>query len=219
MTQIISIDVRGAFYDPENVPEWANGMTPSEMGITPIPPAVNVADYNDDDIIAVDGDISEWDDLDLNFSLIGNNTNTGLTFDQAGFQNISDNIVAPVFSFLAFDGTYDEAIINTDIIDEYTNNNTTTPTTPDAVIALQVADDDYIDDIIFNNNDTTLTMMTVPYQDMSGNESISGNTAFYGGGIYNTGTLNMENNDPAVPEPTTLLLLLMSLLFAGRRWR
>ena len=51
MTRIISIDVRGAFYDPENVPEWANGMPPSEMGITPIPPAVNVADYNDDGFV------------------------------------------------------------------------------------------------------------------------------------------------------------------------
>ena len=27
------------------------------------------------------------------------------------------------------------------------------------------------------------------------------------------------NTDPAVPEPTTLSLLAMSLLFAGRRWR
>jgi len=51
MTRIISIDVRGAFYDPENVPEWANGMTPTEMGIAPIPPAVNVADYNDDGFV------------------------------------------------------------------------------------------------------------------------------------------------------------------------
>ena len=54
MTRIISIDVRGAFYDPENVPEWANGMTPSEMGITagfPEPPDVSAADYNDDGIV------------------------------------------------------------------------------------------------------------------------------------------------------------------------
>ena len=51
----------GAFYDPENVPEWANGMTPLEMGITPIPPAVNVADYNDDGFVDA-ADYTVWRD-------------------------------------------------------------------------------------------------------------------------------------------------------------
>ena len=35
----------------------------------------------------------------------------------------------------------------------------------------------------------------------------------------NNNTNNTNNTDPAVPEPTTLSLLTMSLLFAGRRWR
>ena len=36
---------------------------------------------------------------------------------------------------------------------------------------------------------------------------------------FNNDTININNTDPAVPEPTTLSLLAMSLLFAGRRWR
>ncbi len=54
----------GAFYDPENVPEWANGMTPSEMGITagfPEPPDVSAADYNDDGIVDA-ADYTVWRD-------------------------------------------------------------------------------------------------------------------------------------------------------------
>jgi hypothetical protein len=54
----------GAFYDPENVPEWANGMTPSEMGITagfPEPPDVSAADYNDDGIVDA-ADCTVWRD-------------------------------------------------------------------------------------------------------------------------------------------------------------
>ena len=91
----------------------------------------NDTNYFGDDIdksfvnVTADGDISEWEDLDVAFSFIGNNTNTGLTFDQAGYQNNSDYI----FSFLAFDGTYDEAIINTDIISENSPSDVPEPTT------------------------------------------------------------------------------------------
>jgi hypothetical protein len=54
----------GAFYDLENVPEWANGMTPSEMGIIagfPAPPDVSAADYNDDGIVDA-ADYTVWRD-------------------------------------------------------------------------------------------------------------------------------------------------------------
>jgi hypothetical protein len=36
--------------------------------------------------------------------------------------------------------------------------------------------------------------------------------------INNNDTI-INNTDPAVPEPTTLSLLTMSLLLVGRRWR
>ena len=54
----------GAFYDPDNVPEWANGMTPLEMGIIagfPEPPGVSAIDYNDDGIVDA-ADYTVWRD-------------------------------------------------------------------------------------------------------------------------------------------------------------
>jgi hypothetical protein len=44
----------------------------------------------------------------------------------------------------------------------------------------------------------------------------SGYDSGYDSGSYDT---IINNTDPAVPEPTTLSLLAMSLLLAARRWR
>jgi hypothetical protein len=39
------------------------------------------------------------------------------------------------------------------------------------------------------------------------------------GTITNNNDIINNNTDPSVPEPTTLSLLVMSLLLVGRRWR
>jgi hypothetical protein len=89
-------------------------------------------------------------------------------------------------------------------------------------------------DIIINNNDNfgdgcpdesniIITTNNDNFGDGCPDESniITNNTITNNTNINNTITnnTNINNTDPAVPEPTTLSLLAMSLLFAGRRWR
>jgi uncharacterized protein (UPF0333 family) len=115
-------------------------------------------------VVTADGDISEWQDLNIDFSEIGGSSQ-GTFMDwqgDGGVDSTADGAGAE-FSFLAFDGQYRT---NNNLVSSYNGytstytHKTTTPTTPDAVVALQVTDDDYFEVAVFRTAEVADAWMT-----------------------------------------------------------
>ena len=75
----------------------------------------------------------------------------------------------------------------------------------------------------FNNDTININTGTITNNTIINNIDINSVIVISNGelgeqGINNNDVIN-NNTDPAVPEPTTLSLLAMSLLLVGRRWR